>query len=183
MGNCHRLVSTNDNSLELYWCPSCLTHQLINRTAIVEIFKILACRFQPNDIQKYIFWKHPSISGLQLVWLLPVTCCPVQNVNLGSQELASVELWNWDNPIKNTKRHHLVLGTDCTKSCWFDIPLCSLVKVDLLKCTAGLDAYFFTNLGVGQPSNNMDLSETEIYLGRIIYAFFCNEKNWGELSS
>ena len=41
--------------------------------------------------------------------------------------------------------------------------------------TAGLDAYFFPNLAVGQPSNNMDLSEIEIYLGiMIIVSFFCN---------
>ena len=42
---------------------------------------------------------------------------------------------------------------------------------------AGLDAYFFTNLGVGQPSNNMDLSETKIYLGSIIYVFFAMRKS------
>ena len=44
----------------------------------------------------------------------------------------------------------------------------------------GLDAYFFTNSGVGQPSNNIDLSEAKMYLGRIIYVFFCNTKS-GEL--
>ena len=44
--------------------------------------------------------------------------------------------------------------------------------------TTGLDAYFFINLGVGQPSNNMDLSETKIYLGSIIYVFFAMKKSW-----
>ena len=48
----------------------------------------------------------------------------------------------------------------------------------------GLDAYFFPSLGVGQPSNNMDLSETENLLGHN-YDIFCNEKkkkeNRGEL--
>ena len=44
---------------------------------------------------------------------------------------------------------------------------------------AGLDAYFFANLGVGQPSNNIDLSEIKIYLGRIIHVFFCNGKKSG----
>ena len=39
---------------------------------------------------------------------------------------------------------------------------------------SGLDAYFFPNLGVGQPSTNIDLSEIEIYLGMIIS--FYNEK-------
>ena len=38
---------------------------------------------------------------------------------------------------------------------------------------AGLDTYFFPNLAVGQPSNNMDLSEIEIYLGiMMIFSFF-----------
>ena len=37
----------------------------------------------------------------------------------------------------------------------------------------GLDAYFSLNLAVGQPSNNMDLSEIEIYLGIMItFSFF-----------
>ena len=35
----------------------------------------------------------------------------------------------------------------------------------------GLDTYFFVNLAVGQPSNNMDLSEVEIYLGMVIIFF------------
>ena len=41
----------------------------------------------------------------------------------------------------------------------------------------GLDTYFLPNLAVGQPSNNMDLSEIEIFLGIIIIFFFgiCNE--------
>ena len=53
----------------------------------------------------------------------------------------------------------------------------------------GLDTNFFPNLGVGQPSNNTDLSEIEIYLGMIIiyiYIYiYCNEKikNRGELWS
>ena len=37
--------------------------------------------------------------------------------------------------------------------------------------TSGLDTYFFLNLAVGQPSNNMDLSEIEIYLGIMIIFF------------
>ena len=36
---------------------------------------------------------------------------------------------------------------------------------------SGLDTYFFLNLAVGQPSNNMDLSEIEIYLGIMIKFF------------
>ena len=37
---------------------------------------------------------------------------------------------------------------------------------------SGLDTYFFPNLAVGQPSNNMDLSEIEIYLGiMMIFSF------------
>ena len=51
--------------------------------------------------------------------------------------------------------------------------------------TTGLDTYFFPNLGVGQPSNNIDLSEIEIYLGMIII-IFChemNKKNRGEFLS
>ena len=43
----------------------------------------------------------------------------------------------------------------------------------------GLDVYFFANLGVGQPSNDIDLSEIKIYLGRIIYVFFSNQ-GWGQ---
>ena len=35
----------------------------------------------------------------------------------------------------------------------------------------GLDTYFFLNLAVGQPSNNMDLSKIEIYLGMMIIFF------------
>ena len=35
----------------------------------------------------------------------------------------------------------------------------------------GLDTYFFLSLAVGQPSNNMDLSEIEIYLGIMIIFF------------
>ena len=35
----------------------------------------------------------------------------------------------------------------------------------------GLDANFFPDLGVGQPSNNIDLSEIEIYSGMIIIFF------------
>ena len=42
---------------------------------------------------------------------------------------------------------------------------------------AGLDTYFFLNLAVGQPSNNMDLSEIEIYLGRMIIFFLFNKKS------
>ena len=33
---------------------------------------------------------------------------------------------------------------------------------------SGLDTYFFLNLSVGQPTNNMDLSEIEICLGTMI---------------
>ena len=36
---------------------------------------------------------------------------------------------------------------------------------------SGLDTYFFLNLAVGQPSNNMDLSEIEICLGIIVNFF------------
>ena len=36
---------------------------------------------------------------------------------------------------------------------------------------SGLDTYFFLNLAVGQPSNNVDLSEIEIYLGIMIIFF------------
>ena len=36
----------------------------------------------------------------------------------------------------------------------------------------GLDTYFFLNLAVGQPSNNMDLSEIEICLGIIMIFSF-----------
>ena len=42
--------------------------------------------------------------------------------------------------------------------------------------TPGLDTYFFPNLAVGQPPNNMDLSEIEIYLGMMIAFFFCEKK-------
>ena len=56
--------------------------------------------------------------------------------------------------------------------------------------TPGLDAYFFPRLAVGQPSNNMDLSEIEIYLGMMIIQFFFlffvyneNIANRGELWS
>ena len=41
----------------------------------------------------------------------------------------------------------------------------------------GLDAYFFPNLGVGQPSNNIDLSVIEIYLGMIISFLTMKNKN------
>ena len=43
----------------------------------------------------------------------------------------------------------------------------------ILRCplSTGLDTYFFLNLAVGQPSNNMDLSEIEIYLGIMIKFF------------
>ena len=43
----------------------------------------------------------------------------------------------------------------------------------------GLDTYFFPNLSVGQPSNNMDLSEIEIYLGTMMI-FFLFRKKIGE---
>ena len=36
---------------------------------------------------------------------------------------------------------------------------------------SGLDTYFFLNLAVGQPPNNMDLSEIEIYLGMVMIFF------------
>ena len=36
----------------------------------------------------------------------------------------------------------------------------------------GLDTYFFPNLAVGQPSNNMNLSEIEISLGIMTIFFF-----------
>ena len=45
----------------------------------------------------------------------------------------------------------------------------------------GLDTYFFLNLSVGQPSNNMDLSEMEIYLGTMMIFFLFRIKNWREL--
>ena len=42
----------------------------------------------------------------------------------------------------------------------------------------GLNTNFFPNLGVGQPSNNTDLSEIEIYLGMIIiYIYILQWKN------
>ena len=51
-----------------------------------------------------------------------------------------------------------------------------LISIDLGK--AGLDTYFFLNLAVGQASNNMDLSEIEIYLGMImIFFLFRFKKN------
>ena len=46
---------------------------------------------------------------------------------------------------------------------------------------SGLDTYFFRNLSVGQPSNNMDLSEIEIYLGTMIISFLFRKINRGEL--
>ena len=45
----------------------------------------------------------------------------------------------------------------------------------------GLDTYFFLNLSVGQPSNNMDLSEIEIYLGTMMIFFLFTKKNRREL--
>ena len=48
--------------------------------------------------------------------------------------------------------------------------LVSIVDTDGL-VLSGLDTYFFLNLAVGQPSNNMDLSEIEIYLGMMIIFF------------
>ena len=49
--------------------------------------------------------------------------------------------------------------------------------------TSGLDTYFFPNLAVGQPSNNVDLSEIEICLGILIIISFWHLKkktNLGE---
>ena len=43
--------------------------------------------------------------------------------------------------------------------------------VNIITVSTGLDTYFFLNLAVGQPSNNMDLSEIEIYLGMMIIFF------------
>ena len=43
----------------------------------------------------------------------------------------------------------------------------------------GLDTYFFLNLSVGQPSNNMDLSEIEICLGTITIFFLFRKKKSG----
>ena len=37
---------------------------------------------------------------------------------------------------------------------------------------AGLDTYFFPNLAVGQPSDNMDLSEIDFYLGKMMIFYF-----------
>ena len=45
-----------------------------------------------------------------------------------------------------------------------------------IRHNTGLDIYFFPNLAVGQPSNNMDLSEIEIRLGRIIIISFWHLK-------
>ena len=44
---------------------------------------------------------------------------------------------------------------------------------------AGLDTYFFLNLAVGQPKNNMDLPEIEIYLGMMIIFFPFRKKKSG----
>ena len=41
----------------------------------------------------------------------------------------------------------------------------------------GSTLIFSTNLGVGQPSNNIDFSEIKIYLGRIIYVFLQRKKS------
>ena len=43
-----------------------------------------------------------------------------------------------------------------------------LVVLTIAYTEAGLDAYFFPNLAAGQPSNNINLSEIEIYLGMMI---------------
>ena len=55
--------------------------------------------------------------------------------------------------------------------------------IQCVKCdyNTGLDVYFFLNLSVGQPSNNMDLSEIEICLGTIIIFFLFRKKNRGKL--
>ena len=55
------------------------------------------------------------------------------------------------------------------------------ICVGKLTIIAGLDTYLFLNLSVGQPSNNMDLSEIEIYLGTIMIFFRFRKINRGEL--
>ena len=54
--------------------------------------------------------------------------------------------------------------------------------IECVKCdyNTGLDTCFFLNLSVGQPSNNMDLSEIEICLGTIIIFFLFRKKNRGK---
>ena len=49
--------------------------------------------------------------------------------------------------------------------------------IKYIKQGSGLDTNFFLNLSVGQPSNNMDLSEIEIYLGTMMIFFFFRKKS------
>ena len=55
----------------------------------------------------------------------------------------------------------------------------TVAPANALTMIAGLDTYFFLNLSVGQPSNNMDLSEVEIYLGTIKIFFLFRKKKSG----
>ena len=55
----------------------------------------------------------------------------------------------------------------------FSYQMCFFTETGRKFHTPGLDTYFFLNLAVGQPSNNMDLSAIKIYLGiLIIFSFF-----------
>ena len=53
-------------------------------------------------------------------------------------------------------------------------PLCMNYHFDNLHWDRepGLDTYFLPNLAVGQPSNNMDLSEIEFFLAIIIFSLW-----------
>ena len=86
---------------------------------------------------------------LVTLWLFIISCHSLSKTTLGS-------LCSWKPAWSLKKRPHSMCFKPFVKMCIFVV--------------TGLDTYFFPNLAVGQPSNNMDLSEIEICL-RIIIIF------------
>ena len=108
---------------------------------------------------KFIIVLYFNSVSLKIVWRGPVynqswSCYGVSWLSTSKKENHLFVLWYWVTYYSTD----LIIND-----------LISIAYVtDLI---SGLDTYLFLNLAVGQPSNNMDLSEIEIYLGMMIIFF------------
>ena len=111
-----------------------------------------------------------------------ILCKPLNQVIISADALAPcitmlsvVMTWNIDSFLSSVMRLPVYCIRMIMVSKYNDIKSVYLKNFHY----SGLDTYFFLNLAVGQPSNNMDLSEIEIYLGMMIIFFLFRKKKSG----
>ena len=119
---------------------------------------------------------HASWASMWLTlysWWLAGFVAPLRNVFhyytvTSTSRLKSPKHW----PFVQVKKNENLETPHLLALCERGIHQWSVDSPQSVSNTAGLDTYFLPNLAVGQPSNNMDLSEIEIFLGIIIVLFF-----------